>query len=491
MKVTDEELQEICGQMEIYKVREIGSITESIFKLNEESNTEKKFCYYKKDDYFYLMEANSISEDYKNRYIKNKRKLYCGLCHQEVIHTVPYFRARDTERESFVSATFKHLRDSEKCDWYHSVSDEEENRYSKYDKYKGGERESNEHLKAKDNIKNQVGSKINIPMSYSNEDGIYEYKEYKVIEVKTEYTRMCKNSLRRRIVSDALLVCKAQDDDIKLIDIEIFHSSYKDRSAYIRRAEETEIYASLEIQATVINENYSDYLTNTNFYIYIKRFENENRAEFLERTAKLLNLVAVENIKLKDEIEIKNKALYEEQMRITNEKKAVAKIKAELEFKEKSQKEFELRKQVYDGLKNRAKNQNLNNNNTRELTTYTKYYINQIVGAVTGARVPKNNLVKFITQFANSQEYQLVSDIFEYFYIKSFYTGFSKYSKAKEVYIEVMTKSGQSIKEFKKENVIKFKCPCCKSALERGRDSWGQEVVRCSKNAVCTFSFKC
>ncbi|EGT0690850.1 hypothetical protein P5F43_06555 [Clostridium perfringens] len=476
MKITDEELQEVFGDVIVYKVKSKDEITRNILNLNNNLEKEVKFCYYKHNSIYYLMEANSISEDFKFKYLKGKHKLYCGLCHQEVFHTVAYYRAKDKERNILVPATFKHLKGSEKCDWYHSSSKEEIKEYEDFSKYKNSERESKAHKKAKRKILDVIGMDINIPFGYDNEHGIYDYKNYKIIDVKSEYSRHCKNSLRRRIVSDSVLICKS-DDDIKEVDIEIFYTHYKNRHVYVKKAEETDIYATLEVQADIINEGKFDFLTNKNFYIYIKKFEYEDRLRYLEKKAVLLENSSIENKKVYNEIRKER----EEKDRIRREQELLEIKKKSLVIKnnKKTKIEKKIEKKIFKEDKKIK----------WELSKYSKYYFNQIIKAIKGNLKAKECIVSFLAQNATFDEFNTIVSIFEYFYIKSQYEGFAHYKNSKKTYIEVMNNAGYDIREFKKENVLNFRCPCCKNKLQRKSGLYGN-FVACS-NYKCKFSFSC
>lgn len=498
MKITEEELQDVFGDVTVYKVKSKEEITKNILNFNNNLEKEVKLCYYKHNSMYYLMEANSISEDFKLKYIKGKHKMYCGLCHQEVSHTVAYYRAKDKERSSLVSATFKHLKGSEKCDWYHSVSKEDNKAYEDFSKYKNSERESKAHKKAKRKMLEAVGREINIPCVYDNEHGLYDYKKYKIIDVKSEYSRPCKNSLRRRIVSDSVLICKS-NDDIKEVDIEIFYTHYKNRHVYVEKAEETEIYATLEVQADIINEGDFDFLTNKNFYIYIKQFEYEDRIGYLEKMAILLKNSNIENEKAYNEIikERREKARIRkereaEEERIRREQERLKREEIKKKRLEKliieNKKREEREKKRFEELIKKEKEDNYIK--YIELSKYSKYYFNQIIKAIKGNLKAKEGIISFLSQNANFDEFKTIVNIFEYFYIKSQYEGFSHYKNSRKIYIEVMNEAGYDIREFKKENVLNFKCPCCKNRIQRKSGLYG-DFVSCSNYKKCKFSFAC
>ena len=120
----------------------------------------------------------------------------------------------------------------------------------------------------------------------------------------------------------------------------------------------------------------------------------------------------------------------------------------------------------------------------------TNFYFNQVIGAIKGNPKARNTIIEFIGSRASFNEFKIIENIFEYFAIKSESKGFSMYSNSRAVYLDIMNNTGNKVREFTRENVLKFKCPYCKKSLERNKNMYGY-LIKCIDKDGCQFSFKC
>ena len=54
MKINEDELQEIYGEVKLYKVLDKDLITKNVSELNSNNDREVKLCYYKKMEFIIL-----------------------------------------------------------------------------------------------------------------------------------------------------------------------------------------------------------------------------------------------------------------------------------------------------------------------------------------------------------------------------------------------------------------------------------------------------